>query len=126
MRKLRSLIPLIAALVIAVFGQAWAPSQLARPNMLTVVPTTSGPYLCGPAFVIETMEGQYGRPMPFGNAPAMAPTRGLYPSTGGSWSAASVTPWGNRHTFLPPESLNAGAMRCRPMFTPRPSSPVSW
>lgn len=126
MRKLRSLIPLIAALVIAVFGQAWAPPPLTRPNTLTVVPTTSGPWLCGPAFVIETAGGSYWPMMPVRNMPAMAPGGGMYPSFGGAWRAAAATPWGGPHPFLPPESLNPGEMRCRPMFTPRPSSPVSW
>jgi hypothetical protein len=64
----------------------WAPLAAAMPrsNTLTVVPTTKGPLLCGPAIVIQNMGGTTWAARPARAVPVMPTAASWYVHGGGA------------------------------------------
>ena len=124
MKRMKKMIWLGTALTILAIVQAWSVPAPARWNALTVVQTVSGQWLCGPAFVIDGMEGPYRPTMPFGNVPSFTPAGRWYKPYQPMWPVPPATPWMSRPVFPAAEPAQLEEVRCKPLFMPRPPWPM--
>ena len=94
-----------------------------RGNTLTVIPTTSGPWLCGPAFVMENMGGQTWRMTSTRTTPVVPSTGSWYSPLGSAKPNPFARPVSSPASPILPSPPRPDEILCRPLFMPRSTWP---
>jgi len=112
--------------IVAILVLLWPAlaTALPRSSTLTVVPTTAGPWLCGPAFIMENMGGPDGRePTPYG-MPVMPKLDPWYAPEQHRRINSKGQPYIGPASPFPLSPPNPNEVLCRPLFEPRLLRPV--
>jgi hypothetical protein len=111
---------------LTLFVLLWVPvaAVLPRGNTVTVVPTTSGPWLCGPAFVVENFGGPAWQTTPARTTPVVPSTGPWYSPMGGTRPDPFAHPVSSPASPILPSPPKPDEILCRPLFTPRQAWPI--
>jgi hypothetical protein len=104
------------AVAILVVLQVAAATALPRWNTVTVVPTASGPWLCGPAIVIQNMGGPSWLVTPARTVPVVPTASPWYILRGSARPSPFDSPFVGRGSPVPPKP---DELLCRPLSAPR-------
>lgn len=112
------------AVAILLYIQVTATAAPPRGNTVTVVPTTSGPWLCGPAIVIQNMGGPTWPASPARMGSVVLPPSPRSRPMGSARLSPFMAPFMGPAVHVPPSQPGPNDRLCRPLYAPRQAWPV--